>query len=206
MSELSAYEKELYDFLTQPENFKGMMLAAAQAEMVKRNLLREFWNEFEQAMISKLQSQSTWKVIIVNKSAHPIDWKMRIFKTNWNPQKLFEVCWGYEIENGKLFYGLINNQDQARHPIIREKLDAEPGDWKSELSGRPTAWYPAWNWEGLQLTTNEAYEQLLPNARIARIEDNVQRTADFLERVSKTVDKIFASLPPIPISNPNTGQ
>ena len=197
MSELSAYEKELYDFLTKPENFKGMMLAVAQAEMVKRNLLREFWDEFEKALTLKFQSKPDWEVIIVNKSAHPIDWKMRIFKTNWNHQNPMEVCWGWEFENGKLFYGLINNQDQPRHISIREKLDAVQVDWKRDLTGRPTAWYPAWNWEGLTITTNEAYDQLLPDARKARIEDNVKTTDSFLEAIAPTIDGIFSLLPPM---------
>ena len=190
MSQLNEYEKELFDFLVQPENFKGMVLVASQLDMVKQQLLTAFWQEFADALKALLPSTDGWVIQLQQSSSIIFDWKIRIYQLDWLYNGRQEVSFGWEMENGRMYYGIIVNKDEPRYEKIYKELTREPAPWNAKLKRKTSSWYPFWEWANTDLSDENAFEQLLPadKKRASLIMNYSELAAELCKEIAPTVN------------------
>jgi hypothetical protein len=82
MKKLNEYEQEMYKFLSERNNFENMLLVLDNFDMVKRNLLEEFWYGVKAKVEVGMDVKSgDWK-LSMNEYTNPW-WTMTLTKIKW---------------------------------------------------------------------------------------------------------------------------
>lgn len=195
MREFNQYEVEMCDFLSEPDNFKNMLLIVNQFELVKRKLLVDFWEDFSKTFMSLIQEPSEWNVEILKGSEMSIfEWKVRVYKKSWLHQGNHEISFGWEPEHGRWYYGVIVNNSLKYHPEIHLRLEPYAKQWRDKHKARPATWWPFWKWESVNLSNQDELEKLLPSYRGHLVQHCVGLTFDLCKEFEAGIESVLNSL------------
>jgi hypothetical protein len=186
---MDAYEKEMYLFLSRPDNFRNMLRVMDQYEMVRKELIREFWLEVKKQLKEKIEG-SDWLIV---DNWHPEfhgNWGFFLTKPTWKIGEhiILALCW--EGLGGHPSFGTFINQAQkiAGYSEIYNStrgLSASEGFKKDR-----NEWWPFWQWGPTNLDDRNQLERILPDNREGTALEHAELILDLAEKVEPHYDEM----------------
>jgi hypothetical protein len=160
---MDQYEQELYNFLIQENNFNTMVKIMDQYQMVKENLLHDFWNKVSEKIYTLLSTRKgDWQVLNPNNKERS-DAKLILYKAHWKGNEshpFVGVAW--EKLFGNPYYGVWVNMDSNKinFDLVDTKIQSIRKDYNYR---RDHTWWPLWQFGGLNFSNNSELNKILPN-------------------------------------------
>ena len=168
-TEMTDYEKGIFEFFSKPENFENMLKVASHVELVKSKALELFWNQvlLELKNLNHLNKQNVAQLGNITDYNSSI----RLWDNKWpllsNDQPLVAV--GIErLGNSKPYWGVwINRLEASNKPEDYAKLTNEIrnnlliNNFKNDEDNNWAVWK---NVNTLDFNDNHSYLQILPSS------------------------------------------
>ena len=158
---LDAYQTEIYEFLTQRENFENMLKVREKYDIVRKQLLDEFWDMVREKTELLLNDKNKWSVYLYDLDGdYP---RCFISKKAWikNDNEAIAVGWMRKKLKANPFFGVWLNEDTKE--LDFDKIRAH-GKKLEALKGFDTTgeWWVGWKYGSVKLDEPDGLRQILP--------------------------------------------
>lgn len=181
---------EIYNFLTQKDNFEAMIKVCSHFSFVKESLLNSFWNKVASALAEKLRDKPEWKIINPeNKERN--DAKLLIYKDSWQLDEKYPfVGIGWEHLFTNTYYGVWSHRDSKN--INNAALKIQLDSYKRELKFRDDPnWWFLWTNGPQNFAVNEDLVYILPDKANAVAEEYVKSLCAIVDKCEKIIDEVL---------------
>ena len=174
------YEKEMFDFLTQEENLKGLIIAKNQFNSVSETLIKTLWDKVTTNLSIEMKRYSGWEVKS-DKQLSDSHSKIYLYDKDLKLQKdgLPSMFFGWErLSRSYPYYGFYVNlasEDFKVTEMVLYLLDQKP-DFAKEFKGQDGGWL-FWD-QDKQLDFN--IDNTLINIIPAKVDEKAKELSDML--------------------------
>ncbi len=190
---MNAYETEMYKFLTQEENFRNMLRIMDQFDSIRKQLIRDFWQEVKKELEEKCEG-TEWKVQYNSHSPFSNYWGLQLFRNNWTYNDRLALCIGCEPLHQYCNYGVwiqqnsgIPKKDELRKALRSHEIAKQFKQDKGQ-------WWPFWQQGPIDFSNQHHLIRLIPSNRESHVMDYVQLVWDLKTNLGKFMDKQFKQL------------
>jgi len=114
---MDTYEKEMYDFLTQRDNFENMVKVLGMKDMIRENLVVDFWDAVYEKLVELNKANNIWEVKKPKTNQGYFqgeDSSVFLYKKSWMVnEKDSPVVIGWASLANKMFYGIWVYYDKS---------------------------------------------------------------------------------------------
>jgi hypothetical protein len=174
---MTTYDKEVFNYLTQPANYRAAKEIAEQMGRIDQELKQEFWEKVTDKIIQSI-SHTDWEVDL----SYSDEW-LSIHRVGW--QGLGINC---DQLSGIPDLGINASNDIFNRTAVNSIL--EPLILAEGKSRKPTDGWPYYNKLGPDFYQSSSLESILPDNRedtIARVSEKI---LNFFKLYSPLLDKI----------------
>ena len=190
------YEKEMYDFLTHPENFENMMKVMELKDMVRENLIVEFWELVIKKMESLNESAGKKWLVLGPKNKEAFFEKhatINLIKPEWEDEKKVSpmgVAW--QAISTSFYYGIWAEPESNRIDSLRVREHFK----KLDMAGfKSDQWWPMFAHSGYHFQNLKDLEHILPDRRDDLAEEYANLVFDLAEKREKDLDLAITMKP-----------
>jgi hypothetical protein len=192
---MDKYEQEIFNFLTQRENFEAMLKVNNHFGMVKDNLLQNFWNLVATKLQEKIRELPlpNWRLINPQKKDRN-DAKLLIYKDSWKLQNETHPFVGVASEHlyTNAYYGVWCNMHSKS--IDNPKLKDALSDLRNRLNFKvDTNWWPLWVHGQYNFSSDTYITYILPDRVDTAAEEYAECLISLLPDASKVIDDVMDS-------------
>jgi len=187
---MDKYEQEMFNFLTQRENFEAMLRMKTAYTSVRLHLLEQFWALVIDKLEKKLIAiKGDWKVYNPPNKQHDHA-KVVVYKESWLLHSISDhpfVGLAWEHLYTKPFYGVW--YDVKSNKINAQKLINDLLSVSREYKmSQESEWWPAWKYGEYFLSDDADISNILPDLRDITAEMYAGALVNLLPGVERVVD------------------
>ncbi|MEQ8684225.1 MAG: hypothetical protein RIE86_02975 [Imperialibacter sp.] len=191
----SEYEKEVYKFFTQPDNFDTMVKVASHADEVAQQLIKEFWEELEKLLKIRVHTKgSDWFVGYSAKYKERYC-KLQIYHRDWLDDASSPVITvAFEdLHFGEYpFVGISVKHDNEYYDTEAIRYDIRQLKTLSLYEEDSSLWWAKSKYLTHDFSRRENLSQILPGNREVNLENAVEEAMILLEAIESDVPSILA--------------
>ncbi len=199
MQKLNEYEQEMYKFLSERNNFENMLLVLENFEMVKRQLLEEFWYGVKEKVEAGMGVKSgEWK-LAMNEYTNPW-WTMTLTKVKWPHTKGagwdVAINWGHMNQDPHFGVWIHNDTRTLKlssaHSEIKELAPILNGKQQTVQFFTQDAlpWWPLVYKSEHNFAERSALKAILPDVRDGLMQRYAEMVIALAEAISEDLDRI----------------
>lgn len=170
------YEKEMFDFFTQPANFETMLKVADQSESIKKELVTQFWEGVRIEIESVLSKSDTdWQVNFSDNWDARYN-KLWIYKDEWRKGQEYpmaSVAFEHILSGDHPYVGIHIGYDCDRIDGTQLKEDFKTKELLAKYKTDRNNYWAVWKHTKIDLWENESMIKLLPENRKTTIKNTV---------------------------------
>lgn len=157
---MTAYENEIFQFLTIPNNFDSFVRMISHYENVKRELITRFWTAVRNELLS-MTKDSVWRVTMDNNLFATYS-KIYLYKDHWmdNGRLILTIAW--ESLSNKPYRGLLLYMDTKginMSEIRAAAIQFRPNDFTTDSN----QWWAWWQYGNADFNNASALGDILPD-------------------------------------------
>lgn len=185
---MDAYQKEIYSFLTQRDNFHNMIKVIESYNQIHSILLDEFWDLVKKYSDDELAVNNEW-------DSKFIDWdgkwsKFFIYKKSWIKDKELPImAIGWEVLNGKMYFGFWVDTQANELDLDHVRAYASKLDPLKRLTKNPGYWI-AYSYGNLDFSNKNDVSHILPDIRDTTAKEYANTVTKLALDLEKDLDVI----------------
>lgn len=189
---MDVYDREIYKFLTQKENFNQMLKVLEHADMVARNLIQEFWDLVYDKLLSwSAVSDHGWEIF------KPDDYfqtysQLIITKNLWKlgEESPFYLTW--ESLSGDIHYGLKFVREKIPSNLVQIEEEIRKIQLEKGNNGNKWGWALLFNEKKYNFNdiTMKSLTDIIPEYRDQTAEDMANILINLAEELESNLDKM----------------
>lgn len=190
---MNEYEKEMYAFLTEEENLKGLIIGKNQFDFVRENLIKTFWDKVAEIIGEHLKDDTRWEVK-KDENIFSVYSKLYLVDNKLMPKKsehpLLFFCWE-RLASDYPYYGLCTNVSlgDKRVKVIEsvwEKRNPEISNFQ-----KSAAW-PLWDGDkSFDFKKDSTLLHIIPSKVDEKAKEYAALFIDFFENMKEVYDVVI---------------
>lgn len=185
---VASYDKKIYEFITQPDNWQVAREVYEKMDYVKGQLVEEFWAEVKKAIKYRVDLKE-WK-IGMSEDIYENYSKLRISHISWN--NLFDIAF-QELED-VTFLGVYRDFESKKVP---DDLHQQIGMNLKTVDNRlinPDDWWTGYFFTGDNFSQLSSLDKILPSNRKSYIDKYSTMLLELKDKAKPIIDKAIKNL------------
>ncbi len=194
---MSTYDDEMFNFLVEEENLKGLIVAKNQFPVIRERLIRDFWNKTAEIIKNKIQENQRWEIVIwkdILSSESTLYLRDKNIQTVKSELPPILFCWDMLSSNNPRCGLWVNpTLEDSKKKILREEFEKIRIELFQDFENSGN-WPLIQIYKGLDFSNDNMLIKITPKNQDEKANELAEILFDLFERMHVHYDKIIYTL------------
>jgi|GEM_PF-3135745 len=190
---MDKYEQEVFNFLTQRDNFESMIKVVNHYSRIRKQVLESFWNQVADNLLSRVKEINDYWEIINPPNKDDKNAKLIIYKKLWKNNEQYPfvgVAW--ERLSAHSYYGVWSDIKSSliNSPKLKQALDS----WRNEINFETdNSWWYLWSHGKYDFNIQNDLVFILPDVAASAAEEYADNLLSLLSKAEIIIDTVISN-------------